>query len=777
MELSEYETQPNKDGHKDEYSSNLFYDGGNILNLSVYKNANQDKTGVQVSLETVVEYIKEGKNGIDKKTLKCRKLSESDPVAYREYKPTLPAVTFAGTFEKRGSENIIQHSGCIVYDVDHLDPSKVDVKIEVLKENPHVLLAFKSPSGKGIKIVVKFDPIPANNDQHKLAWAEGKNFINISVEFDKQCKEQGRLCFLAHDPDIYYNPNAQSISWDPTKLALRDEQIAHFDTLDLDDNAALLEYIDPDSLTYNEWLTVLTGCKEGGIDKETVEAWSAKGSKHRPNDLDRWDGLGGYTFGNVVYHARQGGFKFPKGRPKSEKTKLKEASPYFLGTEFNVRYMAEELKDKYQIWKRFKEGELYVYNPHKGIYESNELQLRGYVRAKLGDLEQTKYVKEAVEAVRDRFDVFEPERKYDHYIAFSDVVYDLENDEILDHSPDYFLTSTYPIEWELGKNRDIEEWHNLFGGWPEKYGFKDSRGIAPADDVEKFSTCFSEFVGSIFHKRCVDMAKGLLIQGDTSSGKSLLLEIVEQFLGIDEVFKAKTRDLMKDFGLEGIEDKSLMVDRDISKYIADIIKDIITGDGVRINAKFQRQRQNITPYVTFIGLCNEFPAGEDNDAFYDRFILMLAPQKFERDGVTKGRITSIFRDKELQSAVVRHCIGLYREAFFENRCYTIPDAHDAQRQKLVYASNDMLEWFTQFIEEDKDNHLVRSDTWGHYKSWGGRKKQKDFYNYLDEKLGRLCKFDRKQGWMDYRLVEEDEFDDEVVSSEEVTSIEADDIKF
>ena len=56
--------------------------------------------------------------------------------------------------------------------------------------------------------------------------------------------------------------------------------------------AEALSYLDPDQLSYDEWLRVLFGLHHqfGAAGKKMADAWSAKGQKHRPDDIERrWE--------------------------------------------------------------------------------------------------------------------------------------------------------------------------------------------------------------------------------------------------------------------------------------------------------------------------------------------------------------------------------------------------------------------------------------------------------------------------------------------------------
>ena len=189
--------------------------------IGCYENS-KDTIGIHTSLNAAIRRIKDGKNGLDEKTRYCNALANTEKVKYRDWKAdNLPAVTFSGTFPKgkRLAKHLTQHSGQVTLDIDGLNPADIPYILATLAQMPQVVLAFVSPSGNGIKVIVSVTPIPANDPEHKGAWAACRDFINpLAEEFeftvDPSGKDVSRLCFLAHDPLAIVNKNPVPIQWD-----------------------------------------------------------------------------------------------------------------------------------------------------------------------------------------------------------------------------------------------------------------------------------------------------------------------------------------------------------------------------------------------------------------------------------------------------------------------------------------------------------------------------------------------------------------------------------
>ncbi len=116
--------------------------------ISVYKSLfKPNEIPHEVTIEKIASRIKEGKS---------KDLIDKIRNGNKDLKKQLPAIVFAGLFNKRNSNGLKTHSGLMCFDFDNY-PSKEELEKqrEILKQNKHVVLLFTSPSGNGLKAVVK----------------------------------------------------------------------------------------------------------------------------------------------------------------------------------------------------------------------------------------------------------------------------------------------------------------------------------------------------------------------------------------------------------------------------------------------------------------------------------------------------------------------------------------------------------------------------------------------------------------------------------------------
>lgn len=306
------------------------------MSVSVYRNS-YDTAGVTAALEAVIQRIKTGDRGLAEKTRYCNALAITNPKAYKVYKEKeLPAVTFSGTFPayKRKAQHLAQHSGDVVLDIDGLMAEQIVELLAELAQMPHIVLAFLSPSAIGIKVLVRVDPIPQNDLEHKGAYAACLDFFgNLAEEYgftiDTSGKDCSRLCYLAHDPLAIVHANAPTIPWDREAwLTSEKQKQVRFEadaqkpfTGEVDITA--LDYIDPNDLDYNQWLSVITAGKVAGLTWQQVDVWSRRGGvRYQEGEVEsRWNGLNlDVSWGAVVNLAKLNGYEPPR-RTKAKLTR------------------------------------------------------------------------------------------------------------------------------------------------------------------------------------------------------------------------------------------------------------------------------------------------------------------------------------------------------------------------------------------------------------------------------------------------------------------------
>jgi hypothetical protein len=178
-----------------------------VHNVTIFQNIRDTDTPFFRDVHVILDRIKEGA-GATKDLVKRIRLEKSKPER-QELKKGLPAICFSGTFNKRTDISLIEHSGLICLDFDGYTKQKELLQDkESLSKNKYVFSVFISPSGNGLKVLVK---IPADAENHTMYFNSLEKYFN-SAYFDKTSKNLSRVCYESYDPLIAINEN--SSIWD-----------------------------------------------------------------------------------------------------------------------------------------------------------------------------------------------------------------------------------------------------------------------------------------------------------------------------------------------------------------------------------------------------------------------------------------------------------------------------------------------------------------------------------------------------------------------------------
>jgi hypothetical protein len=151
-----------------------------------------------VPLDKIIKRIKAGTS---------KELVEAVRQGNGNEKKKLPCILFAGTFNERNSNSLQKHSGLMVLDFDKYPNQQTMLEhLETLKLNPHFVLLFISPSGNGIKGVIKVND-DLTKETHPKVFKEFHKQFNYDY-FDIVNSNVDRVCFESYDPNIFVNLEA-----------------------------------------------------------------------------------------------------------------------------------------------------------------------------------------------------------------------------------------------------------------------------------------------------------------------------------------------------------------------------------------------------------------------------------------------------------------------------------------------------------------------------------------------------------------------------------------
>lgn len=172
-----------------------------MTQVTIFKNIRDTSTPFFRPVTDILDRIRDGKSKDIVKAIR----EEKDKEVRNKLKMQLPAICFSGTFNKRSDASLIEHSGIICLDFDGYEKKNdmMTAREQMIKDK-YVYSVFISPSGDGLKVLVK---VPKDPENHKYYFMALQDRFN-SPYFDKSTKNISRVCYESYDPLIYVNENS-----------------------------------------------------------------------------------------------------------------------------------------------------------------------------------------------------------------------------------------------------------------------------------------------------------------------------------------------------------------------------------------------------------------------------------------------------------------------------------------------------------------------------------------------------------------------------------------
>ena len=143
------------------------------------------------------------------------------------------AVLFSGGKQQK---HIVSYTGMSIVDLDHIPGERMAEVLEKVRSDEHTLLAYTTISGEGVRVIARFAFSKEDNENRECLLRADKSssalytkvfaivnsyYENLTgLSSDEKCKNATRISGMAHDSDVYYNPNAVAIIVDMMKKSV-----------------------------------------------------------------------------------------------------------------------------------------------------------------------------------------------------------------------------------------------------------------------------------------------------------------------------------------------------------------------------------------------------------------------------------------------------------------------------------------------------------------------------------------------------------------------------
>jgi len=337
-----------------------------------------------------------------------------------------------------------------------------------------------------------------------------------------------------------------------------------------------------------------------------------------------------------------------------QKKKTKEDfSPYFKKDAFIPKLLADDILSD----NRFINVKGLLYRYLNGVYiDDGEQFIEAESQNQLGNESRQNRISETVYYIKvDSYT--EPERvnptDKGHLINVENGLYDWIEDKLLPHDPNHFSTIRIPIEYNPKATCPIIDY------------FLDS--TLPGDCVpieeELFGYALIPYVR---------FEKAFMFTGSGANGKSTFLNLLEAFIGENNVSKIPLQELDEHrFKRADLFGKlvNLFADLDARDLQSSTyFKTIVSGDSIDAERKHQ-DPFNFRPFARLAFSANEIPRSPDNSyAYFRRWCIIPFPHCFEGKDADKSLIDKMTEPNELSGLLNRTLKGLRR--LFINEGFT-----------------------------------------------------------------------------------------------------------
>ena len=193
-----------------------------------------DKNPKPITIHEVVEIIRADQRLQVLTDNHRRYRAQGDTARAEAEKQHMPCYSVAVLFSGgKQQKHIVSYTGLSIVDLDHIPSERMAEVLEKVQSDEHTLLAYTTISGEGVRVIARFAFSKEDNENRECLLRADKSssalytkvfaIINSYYEnltglsSDEKCKNATRISGMAHDPEVYYNPNAVPIVVDMAK--------------------------------------------------------------------------------------------------------------------------------------------------------------------------------------------------------------------------------------------------------------------------------------------------------------------------------------------------------------------------------------------------------------------------------------------------------------------------------------------------------------------------------------------------------------------------------
>lgn len=356
---------------------------------------------------------------------------------------------------------------------------------------------------------------------------------------------------------------------------------------------------------------------------------------------------------------------------------------FFKNGKFQFDKFAIYLKNIHHIVRI--NGQLHIY--HDGIYVPGQLEIEAAMIEHIPNLNRSKRTE-----VLSYLDVLTRQNTRPSpakYIAFKNGIYDVEDDRLIDFSPEIIITN------KINFNYNPDAASELLDNTLDKLSCNDKNVRA----------LLEEAVGYCFYRRN-ELRKSFILTGDKKNGKSTYLSMLKELLGDDNTAALDLNELGDRFSSASLFGKLANIGDDIGDdFIANpsIFKKIVSGDQIKGEKKGQNEFF-FAPYCKLLFSANNIPRMKDKSgAVLSRLVIIPFDARFSKDDPD---FDPYIKYKLIEPDVLEYLIVLGIEGLkriLKNNAFTKSDKVQRSIEEYEETNNPIQLFFKEVDADDIEN--------------------------------------------------------------------------
>lgn len=348
----------------------------------------------------------------------------------------------------------------------------------------------------------------------------------------------------------------------------------------------------------------------------------------------------------------------------------------------------------------YKEG---VYIPHGETY------VMEFSRMILGHAYEQRIVNNVISKIRsdtfiDAETFFNSQNQDPYIIPVLNGLLDLQTKKLMPFNPQKFFFNKLNVEYEEGVD------------CPKIQSFIRSL-VSTDEDLE----VLQEFFGFCLIKK-YSFKKGLMLEGSGDNGKSALMKLFRNFIGLDNITSVSLQKMNQDqYIISEFHNKLVNINADLSSQDVEdtgMFRELTGNDYITANRKFLSHIKFVN-YAKMIFLANELPMPRDMvDAFFNRWIIIRFPYKFLSEEFIdvnnplhklkdEDVVDKLFDKSEFSGFLNWIIKGLYRLEI--NKEFSKAKSVQEVKYEWMSKSNSFIAFANDELVDSDDTHVLISD--------------------------------------------------------------------